>query len=240
MTQPTVRDIATANPAAVRVFEKYGIDYCCGGGRPLEEACREKGISAEAVLAEVRAGGSGETGGQDWTKARLGDLIAYIVRKHHAYLHAELPVLETRMLKVLEKHGPNHAGVLPRLGSMFADLKSEMEMHLRKEEMILFPAIEEMESAQINGVTPQASPFGTVRNPIRMMEHEHDSAGAVLRSMREVTENYTPPADACPTFIALYNGLDALEKDLHAHIHLENNILFPRAAALENSLVCSR
>lgn len=231
MMQTTVREIARTNPAAVRVFERYGIDYCCGGGRPLEEACREKNLSAEAVLAEVAASGAAESGDRDWARAPLADLIHHIVNTHHAYLKTELPLLEARMKKVIEKHGPNHPDTLPRLGSVFAALKEELDLHLRKEEMILFPAIEALEA------TRRAAPFGTVQNPIRMMEHEHDSAGAALRTMRGLTDNYTAPPEACPTWLALYHGLDALEKDLHVHIHLENNILFPRAAELERGVL---
>jgi regulator of cell morphogenesis and NO signaling len=237
MTQSTVREIATATPAAVRVFEKYKIDYCCGGNRPLEEVCRENGLSADAVLAEVQASASPANAGRDWTRESLGELISYIVRTHHAYLKTELPALDARMTKVVEKHGANYPEMLPRLRSVFSGLKSELELHLHKEEMILFPAIEEMEAAEAEGRIPQLPPFGTVRNPIRMMEHEHDGAGAALRTMRELTHEYATPADACPTFRALYEGLEQMERDLHAHIHLENNILFPRAAALETQLV---
>jgi regulator of cell morphogenesis and NO signaling len=234
MTEQTVRDIAASNPAAVRVFEKYSIDYCCGGQRPLAEVCTERGISTEAVLAEVQATSLAHAPERDWMTASLADLVAHIVGRHHAYLKTELPLLEARLAKVVEAHRAKHSGILGPLQSVFAGLKNELDTHLWKEESVLFPAIEEMEAAASAGRTPQPTPFGTVRNPIRMLEHEHDTAGHALRAMRELTQDYAPPADACTTFRALYAGLAELERDLHTHIHLENNILFPRAAELEN------
>ncbi len=233
MTEQTVREIAATNPAAVRVFEKHGIDYCCGGQRPLGEVCAERGISPEAILAEVEAGSRGQAPERDWMTASLAELIAHIVCRHHAYLNTELPLLEARLAKVVEVHGSRHPEVLRPLQPVFAALKGELEMHLRKEEMVLFPAIQELETAAAAGREAELPHFGTVRNPIRMMEHEHESAGQALRTMRELTRGYAPPADACATYRALYAGLEELEKDLHTHIHLENNILFPRAAKLE-------
>jgi regulator of cell morphogenesis and NO signaling len=236
MAATTVREIATANPVAVRVFEKYRIDYCCGGNRPLEDVCGEKGLSPETVLAEVAATLPSGQPERDWSQAGLSTLIAHIVGTHHAYLNRELPALETKMAKVLEKHGGKYPEMLAPLARTFAALKLELEQHLGKEEAVLFPAIEELEAAATGRRLPPPLPFGTVRNPIRMMEHEHDSAGRALAAMRALSHNYTVPADACPTFRALYSGFDELERDLHTHIHLENNILFPRAAELEQRL----
>jgi regulator of cell morphogenesis and NO signaling len=236
MAEEILGDIAAARPAAARVFEKYKIDYCCGGHRPLAEACSERGISAEELLAEVEKTAPGEAAGQDWAKASLAELILYIVRRHHGYLNSELPILRERLAKVIAAHGGRHSEVLRPLESTFNALKDELEMHLRKEEAMLFPAIEKLEAAEAAGRAPGLPPFGTVRNPIRMMEWEHDSAGQALRRMREITADYTPPADACATWRALYSGLEELEKDLHAHIHLENNILFPRAAEVETRI----
>jgi regulator of cell morphogenesis and NO signaling len=229
MTRPTVRDIAAQSPAALSVFEKYKIDYCCGGHRPLAEACGERGVSPETVLAEVEEGSYRPAPERNWGAASLRELIGHIVRRHHGYLNTELPVLAARLAKVVEAHGPRHSQTLGPLESTFSALKGELEMHLRKEETVLFPAIEEMETA---GAEPLC---GTLRNPIRMMEYEHESAGQALRTMRQLTADYAAPADACITFRALYAGLEELEKDLHTHIHLENNILFPRAAEMENN-----
>ncbi len=234
MTETTVREIATAHPAAVRVFEKYGIDYCCGGQKPLADACREHGLSEDAVLDEVRSSERPGAAERDWAGASLAELIGHIVVTHHGYLSAELPALEQRMAKVVEKHGANHSELGP-LQQVLTSLKAELMHHCRKEEMVLFPFTQQIEAAANEGRRISA-PFGTVANPIRMMEHEHDDAGRALAAIRKLTNNYEVPADACPTFRALYEGLAALERDLHQHIHLENNILFPRAQQLERAL----
>jgi regulator of cell morphogenesis and NO signaling len=234
-TQQTVGEIAAGTPSAVRVFEKYGIDYCCGGKRPLEDACRQRGVSAESVLAEVKSAAT-RTTARDWTSAPLAELIAHIVGTHHEYLRSEMPRLRRRLAKVIEVHGGKHPETLHPLGAVYAGLEEELDGHMRKEEMVLFPAIEQMEAAKVAGTAPFPLPFGTVNNPIRMMVYEHDNAGNALEEMRRVTGGYTLPEGACPTFRALYEGLRELEADLHQHIHLENNILFPRAIRLESEL----
>lgn len=232
----TVGEIAAGRPSAVRVFERYQIDYCCGGRRSVEQACQEKGVSAEQVLADVENTSSVETA-TDWTSAPLADLIDYILRKHHAYLRAELPALEYRLAKVLEAHGANHGSSLVPLEHTLQDLKAELGAHMMKEEVILFPLIKQMEAAEKTGAPFRGSHCGSVNNPIRVMEHEHDDAATALREIRRVTSGYTPPPEACNTYRALLQGLQGLEADLHAHIHLENNILFRRASSLESRLV---
>ncbi len=234
--ETTVRDIATTSPAAVQVFEKYHIDYCCGGNRAFAEVCGERGLAPETVLAEVALAGPAASSPRDWLDASLTELIAHIVSRHHGYLKRELPALEARSQKVLAKHGAKYSQTLSRLHEVFLRLKDELDLHLQKEEMILFPAIEALEAAEAARRAPAPLPFGTVRNPIRMMEHEHGSAGEALAALRSLTDNYAAPGDACTTFLALYQGLAELERDLHTHIHLENNILFPRAAELEQRL----
>ena len=232
-TEQTIGQIAAAQPWAVRVFEKYQIDFCCGGARPLGEVCRERGLSAETVLAEVKDSAPRDGAGRDWASASLAELMGHVVATHHEYLRRELPLIEPRLEKVVGKHGPNYPTMLPALREVFFGLRDEIMAHLMKEERILFPAIEELESAREEGRTPFPPPFGTVNNPIRMMIFEHDNAGEALAEMRRLTQGYTPPPDACTTFRALYHELEQLEGDLHVHIHLENNILFPRAARLE-------
>jgi regulator of cell morphogenesis and NO signaling len=236
MTERTIGDIAAARPAAVRVFEHYGIDYCCGGQRSLADACAERGVSAEEVLAAVETNDRSDAPERDWTTATLGRLIGHIVHRHHGYLYAELPTLRDRLAKVIAAHGDRHSETLGPLEATFSALNDELGLHLRKEEEILFPAIGELEAAETARRAPVLPPFGTVRNPIRMMENEHESAGRALRAMRELTGNYAVPPDACSTWRALFAGLEELEKDLHAHIHLENNVLFPRAAELEKRM----
>ncbi len=231
----TVGEIAAENPAAVRVFEKLHIDYYCGGKRPFAEVCREKGLTTAQVAAELEEAVR-PAEDRDWATASLTDLAGYIVARHHVYLRAEMPALAARLVKVLSAHGANHGDSLLPLRDTFEGLQAELTAHMMKEEMILFPLIQRMEAAQQRGGALPGAHCGSIRNPIAVMEYEHDSAAHALREMRRLTGDYTPPADACATYRALLQGLEELEADLHRHIHLENNILFPRAAELETRL----
>jgi regulator of cell morphogenesis and NO signaling len=230
-SEKTVGEIAAGIPAAARVFEKYRIDYCCGGRQSLEAACEGKGVSPAEVLSELEAA-TRSPEDRDWTNAPLAELADHIVARHHAFLRAELPALDQRLAKVIEAH-PGHRDSLLPLRDTFQALRFELMTHMMKEERILFPLVKRMEEAALAGAAPPAEPCGSVNNPIRVMEYEHDSAAAALREMRRITGDYSPPPDACATYRALFDGLQALEADLHLHIHLENNILFPRAGALE-------
>ena len=235
----TVREFAVEVPSAIRVFEKLGIDYCCGGGKKLNEACDQAKLTVDQVLSDLeqaeKARAERQETGSDWNSEPLADLIDHIVKTHHVYLQNELPRLINLAEKVSGKHGSAHPETL-QVKQIVDDLANELTMHLMKEEQILFPYIVRMEEAKIekSPVVP-SSCFGTVQNPIHMMEMEHDSAGEALRALREVTSNYKAPEDACTSFRALYTGLLELEADLHQHIHMENNILHPRAVAMENS-----
>ncbi len=235
----TVGELASRSLAAVRVLEERGIDYCCGGRRALDDVCREKGIDSGALLAEVgtaESAAAGDGAACDWATAPLRDLIEHIVSTHHVYLRRELPLLGSRLVKVLEAHGPRHGDMLRPLASVFARLQAELESHMGKEEMILFPFVARAEEALVAGRRPALPPYGSVRNPIFVMEQEHDSAGSALAEMRRLTGHYSLPGDACAMWRALYDGLTELERDLHVHIHLENNILFPRAVAMESGV----
>jgi regulator of cell morphogenesis and NO signaling len=235
-----IADIAAQNPATIRVFQQLGIDFCCGGKRPLAEACAEKQITfaeLSSVLASAATAGeraSTEIPGAD---AKLAELIRFIVDRYHAELRTELPRLAQMAAKVLDAHGAKHPEVFPELVRVFAGLKAELDSHMMKEEQILFPYIERLEALAAAEETLPASPFGSIQAPIGMMEHEHDDAARALARLREITGAYTPPADACNTFRGLYHGLAELEKALHEHIHLENNVVFPRATRLEEELV---
>jgi regulator of cell morphogenesis and NO signaling len=235
-TAPTVRDIAASSLAAVRIFEKFGIDYCCGGKRPLADVCREKGYDTEAIQSELDAAlSTAPDSARDWSGAPLADLMDHIVTTHHEYLRRELPAIEQRLEKVYRVHNQRYGSTLTGLPEVFAALKAELEMHLMKEERMLFPAIAAFENAIDSGQPLPRTPFGTVANPIHMMEDEHESAGQALSRIREITGDFAIPEYACVTYRALMRGLDELERDLHMHIHLENNILFPRAERLEAS-----
>jgi regulator of cell morphogenesis and NO signaling len=232
----TVAEIAANSLGAVRVFERLGIDYCCGGKRPLDEVCREKGYDATAVQREIdQATAQLSEPAKDWNTAPLGELADHIVNRHHEYLRRELPALAARVEKVYRVYNERYGETLTGLPQVYSALREELEMHIRKEEMILFPAIASFEAAVNSGSMLPNTPFGSVAHPIRMMEAEHDSAGDALAQIREITGNYSVPEYACVTYKAMIAGLQDLEQDLHLHIHLENNILFPRAIRLEAS-----
>ncbi len=229
----TVGEWVAQSPATSRVFQALKMDFCCGGGIALTAACEKKGLEPEAVLAQlVEAQDRRDaTDENDWTTASLTDLCNHVVETHHEFLRTELPRLEKMAKRVAQVHGELHPELI-EVRDVFLELRAELEPHMMKEENILFPAIK-----QIEGATAQvAFPFGTVENPIRMMEHEHAEVGMGLAALREKTSQYIPPPEACNTYRALFDGLHDLEKDLHIHIHKENNILFPRAAQLEQKL----
>lgn len=229
----TVREIALNQPSSIRVFEEFGIDYCCGGRKPLAIACTEQNIEIDRVLSALANAAAGPSpDATNWSAASLASLIQHIVSEHHAYVKRELPRLDTLAQKVVAKHGPTHAE-LPKIHAELATLAEELTQHLAKEETVLFPYIAKLEHALAHGDVKPQSCFGTVANPIQMMTQEHDAAGGLLAGMRTLSDGFTPPQDACPTYHAFYEGLRDFERNLHQHIHLENNILFPRAIALE-------
>ena len=227
----TVRELAAELPNAARVFEKLGIDYCCGGGKSLEEACADANVPVAQVLQSLEAEPASPAA-TDWNTASLADLVGHIVETHHVYVKSETPRLEHLVAKVVSVHGKNHPELL-KVQQVFRGLAEELAHHMMKEEQILFPYIVEMEQTATARRPIRPPMFGTVKNPVHMMMMEHDSAGAALRDMREATSGFTAPADACMSYNTLYRALPEFEADLHQHIHLENNILFPRAIAME-------
>ena len=237
VTTKTVREFAVENIAATRIFEKFGIDYCCGGGQSLEQACEKANIPIDQVLDALQmAEETVRTAQQihDWNREPLSELIAHIKRTHHKYTREETARLSALLEKVCSVHGKNHPELL-EIRESFEGLVQELTTHLLKEEMVLFPYIERMEEAVIAKEPVLPAPFVSVRNPVAMMEHEHDSAGETLRSIRKASSEFTVPADACVSYQTLYQALAAFEADLHQHIHLENNVLFPRAIAMEQA-----
>ena len=234
-TNKTIREFVLELPSSIQVFEKLGIDYCCGGQKPLGEACAA-GVKLENVVAALDAlqgqqqsrAESGQDLAKDWTRESLEDLIAHITGKHHVYVKQQIPAIQSLLRKVTAKHGANHPE-LAVVDNTFAALADELTLHLMKEEQVLFPYIARAEESSMQHEPAPPSCFGSVENPIRMMLSEHDSAGNALREMRKATSGYTVPEDGCTSFRALYALLQEFEADLHQHIHLENNILFPRA-----------
>ncbi len=234
-TTQTVREIALEQPTAIRVFEQFGIDYCCGGRKPLAEACTAGNVEIDAVLAALEAAArTPEQNSENWAGQSLASLSAHIVATHHAYIKRELPRLAFLAQKVVNRHGSTRPE-LPTIAETLAQLEEELTPHLAKEEVVLFPYIAGLEQSLSSGTAKPHSCFGTVANPIAMMTQEHDAAGTLISEIHTLSGNFTTPQDACPTFHAFYDGLREFEQDLHQHIHLENNILFPRAIELESN-----
>lgn len=235
-TATTVKDLAIRRPGATRVFESLGIDYCCGGAHSLEEACRAANVEIRNVVEELeKAIPDDEAFVCDWEKEPVSVLASFIVETHHAFTRQELDRIENLFVKVCHAHQQNHAELVT-LQSMFKELEQDLITHMLKEEQILFPYVRRLEEAA-GGKSELETPFfGTVSNPVRMMMNEHDTAGDILREMRELSNNYTAPADGCISYQTLYQAMRLLEEDLHQHIHLENNILFPRAIEIEEGL----
>lgn len=237
-TTKTVREYAVEIPAATRIFEKLGIDYCCGGGKSLADACTAAGISVDEVLDSLADSKSVATSAaKDWQVLSQAELITHIVDKHHAFTREELVRLEALLARVSGVHGQNHPELF-RIQDQFGKLRAELEPHMLKEESVLFPYIVRMEQAAVANQTLPRPPFWTVQNPVRVMMAEHDAAGYILGRMREASSDYAVPPDGCISYKTLYSALTAFEVDLHQHIHLENNILFPRAVELED-MSCS-
>ncbi len=222
-------EIASGFPASTRVFEARGLDYCCGGQRPLGEAAAAAGVAGEKVLEDLDdLRQAGIDPGRDWRQASAGELIDHLLQTHHAFTRAEMARLMPLMTKVAGVHGERHPELM-LIRATVQDLFNDLGPHLQKEEQVLFPYIRALEEGR-----PAAGCFGTVANPIRAMEHEHDLvSGELLLRIRDVSRDFALPEDACESWRTLYAALPALEADLHQHIHLENNILFPKALALE-------
>lgn len=235
ITSRTVREIAIELPQTTRVFEQHKIDYCCGGRKPFLDACRKAGAEPETVLREIEAViNDAPSEDMAWiATASAGRLADYIVEKHHAFTDKELENLPPLMNKVALVHGGRHEELIA-LRDIFAELRAELGTHLKKEEIVLFPYIRSIDPDYPSQNISTSACFGAVENPVRMMMMEHDSAGDLLARMREVSDNYALPADACPSYGALFSRLRELEADLHQHIHLENNLLFPKAIELES------
>jgi len=231
----TVRELAIEIPNATRTFEKLGIDYCCGGSRSLRDACQHAHVTLEDALGELEQGSSvmPATARQGFASGTLGELVEHIIGTHHVYVKQELPRLQQLLKKVVAVHGAGHPE-LAAIQRIFQGVSEELSSHMMKEEHILFPYIAALENAVSNGRPRPRPAFGTVSNPVHMMELEHDSAGAALKEIGALSSNYEPPESACFSYRTLYTALKEFETDLHQHIHLENNILFPRAIAMEN------
>jgi regulator of cell morphogenesis and NO signaling len=233
--QATVGEIVAADFRTAAVFERFGIDFCCGGRRSLGDACREASADTASVAGALDALPPRAADDDDVTQWGVDRLIDHILARHHSYVRSALPSIARYLAKLHEVHGARHPE-LARIAAVFQQVGTELEQHMCKEEQILFPYVRDLAEHAGQACDLGMSPFGTVENPIRMMEREHREAADALRLIRELTNGYTPPADGCTTYTVCMEELKAFERDLHRHVHLENNVLFPRAVALENRL----
>ncbi len=234
--QTQVAEVASAHPETIRVFQRHGVDFCCGGKRPLSEACAESGVAFETLQVELQdAVNAAPPAQRSWQDASLTELVDHIVDRYHGWLKEELPRLTSMMKKVIAVHGERHAE-LSEIGGTFQEILDEIGPHMMREERVLFPYVSRMDGLRTQGEALATSPFGSVRNPIGAMEYEHEAVGQLLVTLRRQTRGYVPPEDACNTYRGLFHGLSELERELHEHIHLENNVLHPRAIAVEQQL----
>jgi len=228
-----LKDVVLEHPESAGVLERAGLDYCCGGNQTVGEACAHAGVASEDILDQLKAAAQqASPEAHNWGAKPLSELTQYIVKKHHQYVREALPQIQQHLAKVVEVHGKNH----PEMGEvqeLFRQLGQEMIRHMQKEEQVLFPYIEQFEQALARGREAEPPFFGTVRNPITLMIREHDSAGDLVNTIRRLTHDYQSPEDGCTTFALTCKELLEFDHDLRQHVHLENNVLFPRAVELE-------
>lgn len=232
----TLAEIVKADFKTSEIFESYGLDYCCNGKRSIADACDEKNIDTKELIEKLANLKISNNGDENFNEMELDDLISHILNEHHSYVSKMLPILDSHAEKVYNAHGKNHSE-LEEVKNIWTDVSNELANHMMKEERMLFPYIVSLVIAKKNISDFQYAPFGTVENPINMMEREHTSAGNAFFRIREITDNYKLPQDACTTFEVFYKELNEFENDLHKHIHLENNILHPKAILLEKTLL---
>lgn len=217
------------------VFKKHGLDFCCKGGRTIDDACDQKQINSAAVFSDLENLPSKTDGQIDFRSWPLDLLADYVEKTHHRYVEEKTPLILAFLNKLCKVHGQNHPE-LSEIEKLFSESAHDLGAHLKKEELILFPFIKSLVNAKINGAEVPKAPFKTVENPISMMTHEHTVEGERLRRIAAITDEYTPPQDACQTYRVAFAMLEDFENDLHKHIHLENNVLFPKAIELEKEL----
>lgn len=229
ITSKSLAQIVRDDHRAAAIFEKYHLDFCCKGKRSLEQACAENNLEVQDVLTDLERMKqvSSDKPAGIFDHFSLGQLAEYIVMTHHEYLRKEMPAISSYLRRVASKHGDRHPEML-KVFDLFEALREELEHHMQKEELVLFPRIKAMEQQLVEGNELRIN-YTYLQSPIDVMEHEHDHAGGLLEEMRSLTNGYNPPADACTTYRLSLASLQALEIDLHQHVHLENNILFPKA-----------
>ncbi|WP_138430971.1 iron-sulfur cluster repair di-iron protein [Fodinibius saliphilus] len=231
----TIGEIVADDYRTAGIFKKFGLDFCCGGKRTVSEACEKKGVDFDKLSKELLSLGSVNSANHnynDWSPALLVD---YIIERHHEFVRAKTSEIEIYAHKVARVHGERHEEVI-QIRDTFLTLKEEMLSHLMKEEEILFPYIKQLVNAEKKGKPVEKPDFKTAANPVAMMEAEHEDAGNLMAQIEELSNGFTPPQDACATYRVLFQNLEGFQDDLHKHVHLENNVLFPKALELENRL----
>jgi regulator of cell morphogenesis and NO signaling len=232
----TLSEIVTQNFKTAAVFEKYNLDFCCGGNKPVSKACEEKGLDSAVLLEELNSLKEKNADTERYNEWSPDFLIDYIVNNHHAYITRMTPILAAHTQKIAAVHGKNHPELLP-VAAGFERVYKDLKHHMMKEEQILFPFVKQLVNAKKNGKKSEAPYFGSVKNPIRMMEAEHQAAGDEMYDIRNLTNNYLVPEDACNTYSVTMQELREFEEDLHKHVYLENYILFPKSVELEQELL---
>lgn len=233
--EDSIGELVAKDLRKAEVFKKFNIDFCCGGKKTLSQVCNDKQINIKDVESELeKLDSTSESVSQNYNEWSLDFLVDFIINTHHKYVKNSLPILLEYTAKVAKVHGKEHLEVVA-IYDLFKEASDELNLHMMKEETILFPYIKQLVNEK-NSVNEGCS-FGTVKNPIRMMEHEHDVVGNIFKTIRELSNDYAPPEDACTTYKLSYKKLEEFENDLHQHIHLENNILFPKSIKLESELL---
>lgn len=227
-----IGDIVAADFRTAAIFKKYGIDFCCKGGRTIEEACSSKDLDKDQIYSDIENLPKTDGNSIDFNSWPLDLLADYVEKKHHRYVEEKTPILQQFLDKLCKVHGGRHPELF-EIKELFDGSSHDLAAHMKKEELILFPFVKNMVKAKISNEAIPHPQFGTVENPVNMMKHEHTVEGERLRKIADLTNGYTPPADACNTYRVTFAMLQDFENDLHKHIHLENNILFPKAINLE-------
>ena len=231
----TVADLVTENIKTAHIFKKYGIDFCCGGGISIQKACEKANVDYELLAGELLNVDNSISRATNYNSWELDFLTDHIINVHHSYVEENIPLLLQYSERVAKVHGHHYTELL-EIKELFREVSGELSAHMKKEELILFPFIKKLVLAKKEDTGLPTAHFGSVDNPIRMMEVEHEDAGEILRKIATLSNNYTPPEAACNTYRAFYAKLDEFEQDLHQHVHLENNILFPKSLQLEKEL----
>lgn len=230
----TVGAIAAERPATIRVFQAHGIDFCCGGGRTLADVSASHGVPLETLLANLAEATAEKGDGVSvLVGAPVGDVVRHVLSRYHTWLWRELPRLGGMADKVLAAHGERHPESVPEMHRLFTALRAELEPHLIEEEEVVFPALLALELRAISGrPAERATAPRPVEAGLASLERQHEQVGGLLRDIRATTAGFVPPGDACNTFRGLLHGLSELEREVHEHVHIENNVLFPAAAKL--------